>query len=75
MKVIGDWILIEPLSSQSDSGILSSAMDRGRVISVNKKSMDAGIKMNDIVIFDLNNVSFKHPDFWAVDFKWIFAIQ
>jgi hypothetical protein len=60
---------------ESDSGILSSAMDRGKVIAVSRKCRDAGIQIKDTVIFDLNRVGFKHPDFWAIDFQWIFAIQ
>ena len=75
MKAVGDWVLVEPLKLESDSGILSSAMDRGKVIAISRKCRDKGIQIKDTVIFDLNNVAFKHPDFWAIDFKWIFAIQ
>jgi len=76
MKAIGDWILVEPLRLESDSGILSSAMDRGKVIAVSDGMVRNGcIQIGDIAIFDLNKVGFKHPDFWAIDFKWVFAIQ
>ena len=75
MIAVGDWVLVEPLQKESNSGILSSAMDRGKVIGASRELRDKGIQLNKIVIFDLNNVAFKHPDFWAIDFKWVFAIQ
>ena len=75
MKAVGNWVLVEPLKKTSDSGILSSAMDRGKVIGASKKLRDKGILLDKIVIFDLNKVAFKHPDFWAVDYQWVFAIQ
>jgi hypothetical protein len=75
MIAVGDWVLVEPLQKESDSGILSSAMDRGKVIGASRELRNNGIQLNKIVIFDLNKVAYKHPDFWAIDFKWVFAIQ
>lgn len=56
---IGDWVAIEPRKEESLSGILSSSMDEGTVLS--------GLELEGkVVLFDINKVACKKSEYWII---------
>ena len=70
MKAINDWVFVEPLKSESSSGILTASMERGTVLTCSDDSL-----LGKEVLFDINKVRYKTSLFWIVDIADIFGVE